>query len=387
MIYKVLFLKISRRGHVYNEEKKMNIRNCLGKCKKKCIHSVSELNRLRIDKKNHFRIFTKPKVVQLPITHLCNFDCVMCGMHHMISRKDFSSDELKRILSDELFTEVETIGVNGGEPFLKEDLIQCITVMLEVLPKLTTFNIISNGYFSEKIVSSLAEIKTLCDTRNVKVNLSLSLDGIGELQDFHRGHIKAYDNLENTLHLINENRSNYVDELNIICTITKYNIYNINEVEIWAERNNIDVAYNIATVNVRIENEDRLNDFSVFSEEQTRMLAQEFFYKKYSETKSERYYAIYLYLRYQKRYSYCPCDNLEWITLTPDSQIGFCATHSKKLGSGLHESAEEIVKKNLGHLKEIKRDYCSHCSHYIYNLNEDGLRMMHNDMIKNSYLR
>lgn len=365
----------------------MKIRYSISKYKNQFKYYLSEINRNRIDKKVHSHFLAKPKVIQLPITHLCNFDCVMCGMHHMISRKDFSAEELKTILSDDLFTEIETIGINGGEPFLKKDLVQCVLAMLEVLPKLRTFNIISNGFFSEKIINTLAEIKEICKPRNVKVNLSLSLDGIGELQDFHRGHVKAYENLESTVRLINENRSNYIDNLNIICTITRYNIYSINEVEIWAKRNNIEVAYNIATVNARIENEDKTEDFSVFSEEQTRMLAQEFFYKKYRDTNSERYYAIYLYLRYHKRFSCCPCDNLEWITLTPDSQIGFCATHSRKLGSGLEKTATEIVQTNLNYLNEIKKEYCSSCSHYMYNLNSDGLRMMHKDMIKNNYLR
>lgn len=365
----------------------MNLRYYLSKYKNNFKYFVSVLMRKRLDRKHHSSINIKPKVIQLPITHLCNFDCIMCGMHHMISRKDFSSEELKKILSNELFSDIKVIGINGGEPFLKKDLIQCFIVMVETCPKLKTFNIISNGYFSEKIVGSLETIKSLCEPNNIKVNLSLSLDGIGNLQDFHRGHEKAYDHLEKTLYLINENRSKYVDALNIICTITKYNIYNINEVEIWAKKNKIDVAYNIATVNERIENEDRLQGFSVFSDEQARMLAQEFFYKKYKEDNNERYYAIFLYLKTGKRYAYCPCDSLEWITLTPDSQIGFCATHSKKLGSALYNSANEIVQNNLDYLDELKYDFCENCSHYMYSLNSEGLKKMYMDRMKNNFFR
>ena len=85
-----------------------------------------------------------PSTIQLPITHLCNFDCVMCGMHHMAGRKDFTASELRTILQDKLFREVSGIGVNGGEPFLKNDLTECITAMAQTLPKLLAFSFISN---------------------------------------------------------------------------------------------------------------------------------------------------------------------------------------------------------------------------------------------------
>lgn len=61
------------------------------------------------------------------------------------------------------------------------------------------------------------------------------------------------------------------------------------------------------------------------------MLAQEFFYRKYREAGSERFFGIYLFLRTGRRYALCPCMFNEWITLTPDSQIRFCATPGAKL--------------------------------------------------------
>jgi len=328
-----------------------------------------------------------PNTIQLPITHLCNFDCVMCGMHHMINRTDFSIDELKKILSDKLFSKIEAVGVNGGEPFLRKDIVECFKMMSETLPYLKDFYVISNGYFTSKILSSLKEIKKTCNQKGIKLNISFSVDGIYDMQDFHRGHADAFKNVNNTIDSILSNKSAYVDNLNIICTITKHNIYRINEVDIWARSKGIDVAYNIATVNERIENLDREESFSIFSDEHARMMAQEFFYQKYRETNSKRYFAIFLFLKTGKRYDTCPCMFNEWVTVTPDSQVAFCATHSKSLGSGLYESPYSLVHNNQTYLKQLIAEHCYNCSHYMYNLNADGLKEYLKDRFNNEFMR
>ena len=333
------------------------------------------------------RICDYPKTLQLPITYLCNFDCVMCGMHHMIGKKDFSAEELGEILRDELFEQVENVGINGGEPFLKNDIKECFEVMIETLPKLKQFDIISNGYFTEHILLTLQEIKKWCNQCGIKLNLAISVDGVYDMQDFHRGHNNAFVNAENTIRRILENRDKYVDYLGVICTITKYNIERINEVVVWAEQIGIEVEYNIATVNERIENQDRVETFSVMSDEHSRMLAMEFFYCQYIKKRKEKYFAIYLFLKNFKRYADCPCMHNEWITVTPDSQVSFCATHSKVLGSALKDSAYKIVEENIYHLQEIKERYCVTCSHYAYNLNGEGIRLLYDDLMKSNSFR
>lgn len=324
-----------------------------------------------------------PLTIQLPITHLCNFDCVMCGMHEMIRCKDFTVEELNKILQDKLFSKVETIGINGGEPFMRKDFVECVDVMINNCKNLKGLYIISNGYFTDAIISTLERIRVRCQKSNVSVNLSISVDAVGELQDFHRGKKGAFEKADITCKKILSREKELVDNLDIICTITNYNVRNLNEVVVWAEELGVEVAYNIATENERIQNQSRVKLFSVLEDEYNKMLAREFFYNQYQKTRSEKYYALYLYLRDGKRYAECPCMNNEWIMLTPDSQIGFCATHSRKMGSALENSAYDLVQNNLKQLKEIKDCYCMGCSHYAYKLNSDGLRELMKEKYKN----
>lgn len=328
-----------------------------------------------------------PTTIQLPITYKCNFDCIMCGMHHMVARKDLTAKELFDILCDPLFQKVEYIGVNGGEPFIKPDIVECFEAMLQACPNLKTFGVISNGFFTQKILDVLSQVKPLCEKKGVTLNLALSVDGVGKIQDMHRGREGAFEHVNETVDKILQEQKKYVDGLSVICTLTRHNIFYVNEVEAWGNEKKIDISYNIATVNVRIENEDREADFSVFSDEQARMLAQEFFYSKYIQTGEEKYFGLFLYLRDRKRYAPCPCQYNEWVTLTPDSQIGYCATHSRNLGSALETSAYEIFNGNLDYLEELKKDYCKSCSHYLYELSAEGLKQLAEDQRKNIFVR
>lgn len=330
------------------------------------------------------RISFYPKVIQLPITYKCNFNCVMCGMKNLISKDDFSANQLAKIIKDKAFSKIKYVGLNGGEPFLKKDLIDCVSVLIQNLPTLSHIGIISNGYFTAKILAELPKIKKICLEKNIKLTLTLSLDAVGKLQDFHRGKTGAFGNLQKTLDSLLLKPENYYDFLDFNCTITRYNIFNINEVVIFAEKYGIPISYDIAAPNQRIQNDDRIDDFYIFNDELAKKLAMEFFYKLFKETGDKKYFALFLFLRDKKRYDVCPCRTNNWITITPDSYISFCASHSKLLDSGLEKSTYDILKKHKKYLKSLWND-CSSCSTYMYGLNFEGEKQLKLELKKERF--
>lgn len=346
-----------------------------------------ELEYLCLDDVEKEMDYELPKVIQMPITYKCNFDCVMCGMKNLIKNRDFDYKELEKILKDKLFSQITTVGINGGEPFLKEDLVECIRVMIDTLPLLKEFYFISNGFFTEKILKELEIIKSICEKSHKKIYLSISIDGINDMHDFHRGREKAFKNAERTIHEIRKNEKKYVDDLNAICTITKYNIARINELVVWAEKENIEVEYNIATPNKRIDNFNKVQDFYVFSDEHSRMLATEFFYGLYKKTGQERYFSAYLSLRYNKRFSVCPYQHKEWITLTPDGDVSFCTSYSDSIGSAVTNSAYDLFVKYGDKVHREVKKYCNECIHNHDNLNVEGKKLLIEDKIKRFRMR
>lgn len=351
----------------------------LKKILKVLLEPVRILKMAMSEKLHSKKFFYKRKLpieLQFPITYKCNFDCVMCGMHNLIGKSHMDAKDIKEILSDSLFKKVQSVGINGGEPFLRTDLSECIEAVITSLPELKVVSIISNGYCTDKIVKDLPVIKKMCKEHQVRLQVSFSLDGVDEMQDFMRGRQGAYEHLMETIHKISENRELYCDSLMMICTITKYNIYKIYDVENWAKQFDIEVSYNVATINKRIANEDRVSDFSVFSDEQARMLTQEFFYKKYYETGNEKYYGLFLFVSEGKRYAYCPYMYSGGVTLTPDGSLCYCATHSDILGSAKDKSAHKMFMENDNYHRSLCNEKCDSCSHYIYSLNSKGKKRL-----------
>ena len=156
----------------------------------------------------------------------------------------------------------------------------------------------------------------------------------------------------------------------------------LSEVESWAEKNSINVTYNLATEHVRIDNASKENDFSIFSDMQAAYLAREFFYKKAVETNNPRYYGLFLYVLEHKRNAPCPCQYNKWVTLTPNKMISYCATYSVELGDGMKESPYRIFNGNIPYLATIKQDYCPTCSHYLSTLNVTGWSRFRKDRLK-----
>ena len=321
-----------------------------------------------------------PDTIQLPITYKCNYDCIMCGMRNLVSKNDFTCNELEKILQDKLYSKITSIGINGGEPFLKNDLVECVEVMCKNIPSLKHLFFISNGYFSDLICEKLEKIKKITCKYGVSIDLALSIDGIAEMHNQMRGNADAWDHMMTTLTSLKKEK--HYDSLGVICTITKLNVYNLYEVEEWAKANSICVNYNIATINRRIDNYSKYEDFTIFNDKKAEYMAEEFFYKKFHETLSKKYFAIYLYIKEKRRYAHCPCQVNSWVTLTPDSQLGYCATHSKNLGNVLENSSYELFQNSIDYLYEIKNKYCESCSHYIYGLNKEGKKLYYKEILR-----
>jgi MoaA/NifB/PqqE/SkfB family radical SAM enzyme len=294
----------------------------------------------------------------------------MCGMKSMINRPGFAPNELKQILSDALFRKINAVGLNGGEPFLLNDLELYVDVLFTTLSKLKNVYIISNGYITNTILEKSKIILSMCHDHRAKLHLSISIDGYEGMQDMMRGKKGAFAHAVNTCRQIMENQSKYCDTFGTICTVTKVNVYHLAELDVWAQQNHIPISYNIATIHKRLCNENKYQDFSVLTDEHARLMAAEFFYSKYLETNKEEYFGLYYVIHTGKRIASC-AHQADVVTLTPNGYLSYCATHSDQIGNAYEEKPEEIFfsRKNISYRNQLHSKYCMNCSQYSGSLN------------------
>jgi radical SAM protein with 4Fe4S-binding SPASM domain len=151
--------------------------------------------------------FQRSKIFELTIfiTSACNFRCSHC----------FYWDKLNKVnaLTLEEFKELACktppmvrLGFTGGEPFMRKDIDEIVSVFYRNT-KPSYITIPSNGYFTDIIEEKTREI--LKNSPDAFVNISLSLDDLGERRDRFVEKKGSFQNLLNTISSLKELKNEY----------------------------------------------------------------------------------------------------------------------------------------------------------------------------------
>jgi len=325
------------------------------------------LGRIEVRKQNGCKT-SKPKIIQMPLTNNCNLRCKTCNVYNH-KGSSLSLTDLQKAVKDDFFSEVVSVGINGGEPFTSPQINEYLNTVL-LLPKLKSVSIISNGILTSIILDKLEYIYKKCKEKNVTLLFTTSLDGCKNIHDKIRGLDGAFDKTIKTYHEITSNKNKYCDKSGIICTISRYNIYDIKDFIAYVNLHKLEnVSYQLAVKHKRLHNEEM--SFSVLDDKYTKMLAQELFYELFTTTKENKYYFIFRYLNdgiNRSRMSPCNFANRD-VTIDGLGNLLYCATSSKIIGHITENNLSEIffAKENIDYRKGLVDNECDGCIHYTGN--------------------
>jgi len=335
-----------------------------------------------------------PKALLIYVTYRCNARCIMCGIwkDHQFSnaKTELSLDDLDRILSDRLFSEIEYVNINGGEPTLRRDLVDIVQLILEKLPRLKHLSMNSNGLLSDRLTSNVEQILTICRVQDVYFSLVISCHGTGGLLDKMMGVRGAFDRLESTLKSLRTLDDRGGRFLSVNCVITNVNASNLYDLLEWCEEHDVHVNFILGEVRDRFFNLDMAAQTAVSGEgkEQTidflKYLAQD---KSLTNPVAFRYHRLANMLEHgEERVMACHYA-MGGLILGSHGDIYYCA-HSKAIGNCRERSAYEIYydKENLKY-RDLKliREKCLHCPPNTFNrleFQKDLLRFLRFCLIK-----
>lgn len=310
----------------------------------------------------------KPMVIQLPITARCNSRCLTCNVWKNESASDIDPERLKQVLADPYLSNVRAVGVNGGELSLYKQQQELIDAVLS-LPRIKSIFIISNGVVPERLLTTLKLWQEACKAANVSLNITLSIDGIGQLHNQIRGIPVGYERTTATLERILTNKSDYCDHVRLGCTISKYNAAYLSQIDAALSKYNIPIEYHLAVPNKRIGTFDE-SPYSVLANEESRLLAAEFFLGKSFQTQKlfEKftYFSTYYYLVHhgKGRLSSCSYQRRD-ITIDENLNLFLCATASDRIGSLTATEVGTLMRST--ELKRVEKEVlecCDTCIHY-----------------------
>lgn len=182
----------------------------------------------------HYKRFPKPlkTIANFAVTYRCNGRCKTCGIWK-ISEPDkgvMSLNEIQEIFSANsiLLKGLESIQLTGGEPFLREDLVDIIEVIHDLSPTCFVW-LPTNGLTPSLVKGTISQI--FDRMKDISVGVSVSLDGIEEVHDEQRGLAGSYKRALKTLSNLSAIRYDFQSlRLSIGMTLTPFNSHQISDV-------------------------------------------------------------------------------------------------------------------------------------------------------------
>jgi MoaA/NifB/PqqE/SkfB family radical SAM enzyme len=254
-VYKMPWMKNGTINQLYNSDEMRSLRTAFlnGEEPQECNwcwkeeeagiksfrQSYNELN-LSYDLENPI-----PQLLDLKLSNVCNLKCRMCGPQASSSiakeQKIFDPYHLtNKILgtkNEEEFFEsiipnVSYLELTGGEPFFSLENKKLIEIVSETkYAQNITLKITTNGmFYIPELMNKMKYFKS--------VHIALSIDDIGKRLEYQRKGSNWNTIKEN---IISMKKDYNMFDIAVYRTINNFNVYYLNELDDWAEKNNIKV--------------------------------------------------------------------------------------------------------------------------------------------------
>ena len=175
-------------------------------CVRDIIEKTDKVIELSLDYRNKDgleKTGLKPEELHIELTHSCNSRCITCDIwdYHQRNNKSASEeltlDEIKDLVNNsKRLKEIKTVVLSGGEPFLRNDIVDICVFIKEALPQ-ASLGILTNGMKTETILNRTKDILKIF--RNNSLWIGSSLDGMGDVYDKIRGVKGGFDNFARTM--------------------------------------------------------------------------------------------------------------------------------------------------------------------------------------------
>lgn len=310
-----------------------------------------------------------PSTLNLLVNNICNSKCAMCNIWKLKQKIDYSPDELANILNNKLFKNLKYIGVSGGEPTLRKDLSEIFQVLVNKKPRLLGTGIITNAICSDDVIRKILAVGKICKEASMPFNIMVSLDGVEDIHDINRG---SNGNFTSAINVVRYFRDNTDIPVSVACTITKNNVWHVNDVFEYCKSEKVYCRFRIAEYIQRLGNEESTDIIRNFDELESYHLT--LFFSKLERTYERAPEIIRTYQNIRKmlqnggtRSIGCPWQ-ASAVSLSSDGQLFYCSPKSPLLGSCIEQSALDVYRKNITVRKNIIQNSCCDCIHDYHSM-------------------
>lgn len=126
----------------------------------------------------------------IAITFRCNLRCQMCNIwKEKPNRQELPPSEYLKLPRS-----LKTINITGGEPFLRDEIVDILKVIHDLTPK-SRIVISTNGLLTERIIKKVSAIKAFHE----KIGVGISIEGTETTHNAVRGRESSYQKAIDTV--------------------------------------------------------------------------------------------------------------------------------------------------------------------------------------------
>ena len=288
----------------------------------------------------------------------------MCRIWENKQTEEISADELRAGLRNALYSEVTSVGINGGEPTLRKDLAQLVDVLYEELPRLRTVSMITNAFRYREVIERVTQVGEVVQRRGGRLDVMVSLDGVGDLHDRVRGKPRNFQRAQFVIDAVK--RSPLVHNVRIGCTIIKENVYGLADLHEYCLGQGIYVKYRLGIPHKRLYTQNLLDPYALTPDDKYHVAEfLEGVIAHYEPDPRQRFFYRSLVdqlVRGAPRKAGCDWQH-RGATITSKGELLYCAVQSRSLGRIASEDSEALYFGNRAHLDEIVERDCGSCHH------------------------
>jgi len=122
-----------------------------------------------------------------------------------LRKEELSLIELQKLFDQNYWFRVENVLITGGEPFLRQDLVEIILYLKKTFP-VAGIGLTSTGISTERIINVVKDLDTSTNFIRKPLGIGISIDGYGENHDAIRGIKGGFQKAVNTIKALKEFR-------------------------------------------------------------------------------------------------------------------------------------------------------------------------------------
>jgi MoaA/NifB/PqqE/SkfB family radical SAM enzyme len=308
-----------------------------------------------------------PTILIFNVSYRCDSKCVMCNSWKLPYDDDLTTEEYQKGFASELFRTIEYVGITGGEPTLRKDMVDIVRIMADNMPRLRKVTLNTNGFVAKRVVGTLERIIDLANERGFLFGTRVSLDGMEEAHESIRRVKNAFARSMESVRALQELQKTKSFNFGVSYTFTAQNIEEGEKLYEFCKKENLNVVFAIARYSeLAFGNMDLVESTELKPEDFPKLA--DFFRKRVRESSFTDGDAL-LYQGYVKMFENgmrrtMPCPSMDQgVLLNPNGDLFYCE-NSYSIGN-LREHdpvAAYFDPANLARRRELLEKICPSCA-------------------------